>query len=99
MRGKATGAHRPLPREKNLYLFSSFFTYTSKSQNVTLFFDWMSLNASRIVFGQSASKLLKNRVKKWLVHRVRSNAFYRIRRRSIPAFIKFSAVLHDVLAT
>ena len=68
MRGKATGAHRPLPREKNLYLFSSFFTYTSwmrgkaKYQNV-IFFDWMSHNASRIVSGQSASKRLKNRVK------------------------------------
>ena len=30
MRGKATGAHRPLPREKNLYLFSSFFPYYIK---------------------------------------------------------------------
>ena len=55
-RKKKTGAHRPFPREKNLYLFSSFFTYTSKYQNVTLFFDWMSLNASRIVSGQSALK-------------------------------------------
>ena len=39
---KATGAHRPLPREKNLYLFSSFFTYTSKYQNVTRFF-WLDV--------------------------------------------------------
>ena len=96
MRGKATVAHRPLLREKNLYLFSSFFTYTSKYKNVTLFFDWMSHNGSCIVSGQSAPKRLNNRVKKWLVHRVRSNAFYRIRCRIIPAFIKFCAVLHDV---
>ena len=146
MRGKATGAHRPLPREKNLYLFSSFFTYTSKYQNdplfaevaflpharasvhearacaerrpelighycarkfvfifllfhlyikiskCDLFFDWMSHNGSRIVSGQSASKRLKNRVKKWLVRRIRSNVIYRVRRRSIPAFNKFCAV-------
>ena len=62
MRGKATGTHRPLPREKNLYLFSSFFTYTSKYQNVTLFCQDVP-NQARIVSGQSASKRLKNRVK------------------------------------
>ena len=61
---KKKGAHSPLPREKNLYLFSSFFTYTSKYQNVTLFFDWMSHNESCVVSGQSALKRLKNRVKK-----------------------------------
>ena len=62
MRGKATGAHRPLPREKDLYLFSSF---SPIHQNIKMcrFFARMSHNQSRIVSGQSASKRLKNRVK------------------------------------
>ena len=92
MRGKATGAHRPFPREKNLYLFSSFFTYTSKYQNVIFFFDWMSHNQARIISGQSASKRLKNRVKQRVIHRVRSNVIYRVRRSRILVFNKFCAV-------
>ena len=40
--------------------FPPFFTYTSKYQNVTLFFDWMSHNGARIVSGESTSKRLKN---------------------------------------
>ena len=62
MRGKATGDHRPLPRDENFVLNFPISPYTSKSQNVTLFC-WMSHNQSRIVSGESASKRLKNRVK------------------------------------
>ena len=91
MRGKATGAHRPLPREKICIYFPPF---SPIHQNIKMcrFFAWMSHNQSRIVSGQSASKRLKNRVKKWPVHRVRSHAIYRARRSSIPAFSKFCAV-------
>ena len=46
-----------------------------------------------------ASELIAAREKKWLVHRVRSNAIYRALRSSIPAFNKLCAVLRDDVAT
>ena len=60
MHGKANGAHRPLPREKILYLFSSFFTYTSKYQNVIVFLPGCHQRIPTLFCGQSASKRLKS---------------------------------------
>ena len=71
MRGKATGAHRPLPREKILYQISSYFSPIHQNIKMWSFCpdvpkdstDSKSHNQSRIVSGESASKRLKNRVK------------------------------------
>ena len=77
-RKKKTGAHRPLPREKFVFIFLVFYLYNKISKCAT-FFRLDVPKESRIVSGESASNRLKIRVKKWPVHRVRSHAIYHTR--------------------